>query len=57
MKQEKVSEILRALNGLKYHEWSKVKMCIEKKYASMACKLELNDTEALQKEMDLEFIP
>lgn len=51
----RIEQIVNAVDGMTYSDWSKVKVAIEKRYASMSSKLELSDTEALRKLLQLEL--
>lgn len=50
-----IEQLTNILHGLKYYEWCKIKVAVDKEYASMSNRLELNDTEALKKLLKLEL--
>lgn len=54
MSEEKIKIIAENLTGLKRYEWSKLKIAIEKMYDSASCKLSLDDTESIHKNILLE---
>lgn len=55
MNTETLNEISKLLTGLKRYEWSKLKIAVERMYDSASCKLTLDDTESIQKNILLEM--
>lgn len=55
MDKQKLKEIASVLSGLKRHEWSRVKIVVEKQYDSASGQLQLADTESLMRCFELEF--
>ena len=55
MSLEKIEKLAQLLSGLKAYEWSRVKVAVEKMYSSVSAKIELNDTEEIHKNLELEF--
>lgn len=55
MSEEKIRIIAENITGLKRYEWSKLKIAVEKMYDSASCKLSLDDTELIQKNISLEL--
>lgn len=52
---EKAKVIAGTLVGLKYYEWCKVKTAIEKAYASEISSTTLDNSEAVEKLIELEL--
>lgn len=55
MDGKKLEEFTRLLTGMKRHEWSKLKIAVERMYDRASCRLELNDAEAIQNSINCEF--
>ena len=55
MNEEEIKEIAEILSGLKYYEWSRLKMAIEQMYSSASCQLPLGDAESIQKSITFEM--
>lgn len=53
--ESKISMIAEAVTGLKYHEWLRINQAVEKKFSSAASKVELEDTEELERAIKIEF--
>lgn len=53
MKKEKLRTIAENLVGLKYYEWSRLKVAVEKMYSSASAKIELSDAETIHKNLEL----
>lgn len=51
----RIEQLADILQGLKYYEWCKIKVAVDKRYVSMSSKLELNDIEALKKLLQIEL--
>lgn len=55
MSEEKIKIIAEILTGLKRYEWSRLKIAVERMYDSASCKLSLDDTESIHKNISLEM--
>lgn len=53
---KKLEEIVQALDGLTYVEWTKLKGVVERKYAPDMGKVKLADTEGLLRMLKLEML-
>lgn len=53
--EDKIEKLAKLLEGVKYYEWSKIRVAIEKMYSSASSKLELDNAEAIQKCIKFEF--
>lgn len=53
--EKRVSVIAEAVTGLKYHEWSRIKIAIDKKFSSESAKVELGNAEELKQAILTEF--
>ena len=47
--------IAEAEAGLKYYEWSRIKMAIDKKFSSTSARVVVGDIEELKKAIQIEF--
>ena len=47
--------IAEAVTGLKYYEWSRIEMAINKKFSSTSAKVVVEDAEELKKAIQIEF--
>ncbi len=56
MNSEKIIKITKSLQGLKKHEWEKVKAYVDLEYNRNASKIELAGLEDLNKMLEDEFI-
>lgn len=56
MDEKKLEEIVQALDGLTYVEWTKLKGIVERKYAPDMGKVKLADTEGLLRMLKLEML-
>ncbi len=54
-KERRIAMIAEAVAGLKYYEWSRVKMAIDKKFSSTSAKVVMEDVEELKKAIQIEF--
>jgi len=54
-KEQRIALIVEAVAGLKYHEWSRIKMAIDKKFSSALAKVMLEDAEDLKRAIQIEF--
>ncbi len=53
--EQRIALIAEAVSGLKYYEWSRIKMAIDKKFSSASAKVVLGDAEELTKAIRTEF--
>lgn len=53
--EKRASIIAEAVTGLKYYEWSRIKIAIDKKFSSASAKVELEDAEELKRAIQAEF--
>ena len=54
-KERRIAMIAEAVAGLKYYEWSRIKMAIDKKFSSTSAKVVMEDVEELKKAIQIEF--
>lgn len=54
-KERRIAMIAEAVTGLKYHEWSRIEMVINKKFSSASSKVVMEDAEELKKAIQIEF--
>lgn len=54
-RERRIAMLAEAVAGLKYYEWSRIKMAIDKKFSSASSKVVLEDTEELKKAIQIEF--
>ena len=54
-KERRIAMIAEAVAGLKYYEWSRVKMASDKKFSSTSAKVVMEDVEELKKAIQIEF--
>lgn len=47
--------IAEAVAGLKYYEWSRIKVAIDKKFSSTSAKVTLENFDELKKAIEIEF--
>lgn len=52
---KRISIIAEAVAGLKYYEWSRIKMAIDKKFSSTSANVVVEDVEELKKAIQIEF--
>ena len=52
---DKVKQIATVLQGLKYHEWSRICVAVEKSFSSKKARLELANLDELENLIKLEF--
>lgn len=55
MSEEQIKAIAENLAGLKYYEWSRVKVAVERMYSAASAKIELKDVEEIHKNLSLEL--
>lgn len=55
MKQETINQLSKLVSQMKYSEWCRVVHAIEQKFTSEISKVELTDSEAVQRVLNLEF--
>lgn len=59
MSKEKIKELLKLLEGLKYYEWKRLSNVVERKYETESQTVVINETikdsESLEKTLLLEF--
>lgn len=53
--ERRVSIIAEAVTGLKYSEWSRIKVAIDKKFSSESAKVKLEDAEEVKRAIQIEF--
>ena len=56
LNEEKIKNIVNALEGLTYAEWVKIKSLVDQKYSPNISKVKLTDTEGLSKLIKLELL-
>lgn len=54
-KERRIAMIAEAVTGLKYYEWSRIKMAIDKKFSSTSAKVVMKDVEELKKAIQIEL--
>ena len=54
-KERRIAMIAEAVAGLKYYEWSRIEMEINKKFSSASSKVVMEDAEELKKAIQIEF--
>jgi len=55
MNQDKISRLVNILNGLNQSDWSRVKKIIDMSFSSKAAKVELDDSNELKRDLEIEF--
>lgn len=53
--EDKIKNISELVVGLKFYEWSRIKMAIDKKFAQASSSAELSDAEEIVRAIKLEF--
>lgn len=53
--EKRISMIAGAITGLKYHEWSRIKIAVDKKFSSASARVKLEDAEELKRAIQTEF--
>lgn len=53
--EKRVTMIAEAVSGLKYYEWSRIKMAIDKKFFLESSKVRLENPEELKHAIRVEF--
>lgn len=53
--ERRVTMISEAVSGLKYYEWLRIKMAIDKKFSSESSKVRLENPEELKNAIQVEF--
>lgn len=51
----KIQAISEIVTGLKFYEWSRIKVAIDKKFSSASNRVELSDAEEIARAIRLEF--
>lgn len=54
-RERRIAMIAEAVTGLKYYEWSRIEMAINKKFSSTSAKVVMEDAEELKKAIQIEF--
>ena len=54
-RERRIAMIAEAVTGLKYYEWSRIEMAINKKFSSTSAKVVVEDAEELKKAIQIEF--
>lgn len=54
-RERRITMIAEAVAGLKYYEWSRIKVAIDKKFSSTSAKVTLENVEELKKAIQIEF--
>ena len=54
-RKRRIAMIAEAVTGLKYYEWSRIEMAINKKFSSTSAKVVVEDAEELKKAIQIEF--
>lgn len=54
-RERRITMIAEAVAGLKYYEWSHIKVAIDKKFSSTSAKVTLENFEELKKAIEIEF--
>ena len=54
-REQRIAMIAEAVAGLKYYEWSRIKMAIVKKFSSTSARVVVGDIEDLMKAIKIEF--
>ncbi len=54
-RERRIAMIAEAVAGLKYYEWSRIEMAINKKFSSTSAKVVVEDAEELKKAIQIEF--
>lgn len=54
-RERRIAMIAEAVTGLKYYEWSRIEMAINKKFSSASAKVVMEDAEELKKAIQIEF--
>lgn len=53
--ERRITVISEAVVGLKYYEWSRIKMAIDKRFSSASAKVVLEDAEGLKASIRIEL--
>lgn len=54
-RERRIAMIAEAVAGLKYYEWSRIKMAIDKKFSLTSARVVVEDVEELKKAIQIEF--
>lgn len=55
MNEEKIQQFLQAIEGIKMHEWSRIKQKVDMHFSSEAAKVQLDDSPELKRNLEVEF--